>query len=145
VSAIAAALKHMLAAGMPHDAIVVAVAAMEVEMAAAPRPPPQPRAIPVPDESVWVYVIAVDHPGDVLVKVGISKHPRFRMSTLEKERGYNLYLAHTEGPFSRSDATAVERQAHHVLADERERGEWFLCGAERATEVVRLCANGNAQ
>ena len=38
VSVIASALKHMLAAGMPADAIVAAVAAMEAEIAAAPRP-----------------------------------------------------------------------------------------------------------
>lgn len=37
MSVIASALKHMLAAGMPADAIVAAVAAMEAEIAAAPR------------------------------------------------------------------------------------------------------------
>lgn len=38
MSVIASALNHMLAAGMPVDAIVAAVAAMEAEIAAAPRP-----------------------------------------------------------------------------------------------------------
>lgn len=38
MSVIASALKHMLAAGMPAEAIVAAVAAMEAEIAAAPRP-----------------------------------------------------------------------------------------------------------
>lgn len=35
MTAIATALKHMLAAGMPHDAIVAAVADMEASMPAA--------------------------------------------------------------------------------------------------------------
>lgn len=38
VSVIASALKHMLAAGMPADAIVAAVEAMEAEIANTPRP-----------------------------------------------------------------------------------------------------------
>ncbi len=38
MSVIASALKHMLAAGMDHDAILAAVAAMEEEIANAPRP-----------------------------------------------------------------------------------------------------------
>lgn len=37
MSVIAAALKHMLASGMPHDAIVEAVAEMEVNLASAER------------------------------------------------------------------------------------------------------------
>lgn len=126
---IAAALKHMLAAGMDHDSIVEVVAAME-------------DGRPLPAEKVYVYVIAVDHPGDVLVKVGISKHPNFRLNTLEKERGYNLYLAHLEGPFTRVLAATVERKAHDALSDQREKGEWFLCGARRAAQVVMACATG---
>lgn len=98
-----------------------------------------------PDDQVWVYVIEVEHPGDTLVKVGISKHPHLRLATLEKERGYNLYLTHTEGPFSRTTARAVEAKAHGMLSSQREKGEWFLCGAERAVDVVQACAAAGVQ
>lgn len=93
-------------------------------------------------ERVWVYVMGVDHPDDQLVKVGISKHPNYRRETLQKERGLNLYVAHTEGPYSRSQAAEIERTAHAMLSETRERGEWFLCGVERAADVVRDCAIG---
>lgn len=139
MSAIAAALKHMLAAGMPHDAIIAAVAEMETASAASVVRPSPPRQ--ASDNAwVWVYVIAVDHPGDLLVRVGISQHPNHRMGVLSKERGYNLSLEHVEGPFSREVAFTIEQAAHVALAAQRERGEWFLCGAERAVRAVQAAA-----
>jgi hypothetical protein len=130
-------IRRCLDAGLSIDDALAAADAFEAESRPA-------RATP-PDEAVWVYVIGVDHPGDDLVKVGISKHPNFRLLTLESERGYNLYLAHTEGPFTRLAAALIERQAHSALASERERGEWFLCGADRAIETVRSCAKAAVQ
>lgn len=104
------------------------------------------KAVSAPDfsvERVWVYVMGVDHADDdALVKVGISKHPNYRLLTLAKERGLNLYLAHTEGPFSRARATEIESAAHQLLEADRERGEWFTCGAPKAIEVVKSYVNG---
>lgn len=101
------------------------------------RPRARPPAPPAPAERVWVYVMGSDYPDDPLVKVGISKHPNHRMTTLERERpGANLYLAHTEGPFSRAAAAEIERQAHRRLAESCDRGEWFLCGEAAAIAAV---------
>lgn len=135
-------LQQLLDAGIPIDVALKAAEVYEKHPDAFPRRSP-PR--PDPNEKVWVYVFAVDHPDDFLVKVGISKHPNYRMLTLEKERGFNLYVAHTEGPFTRQGAVAVERRAHEVLAAQRETGEWFLCGADRAIEVVQACASKGEQ
>lgn len=125
-------VRALVAAGATGEMILAVVEAHENAVAALPQAP----------ERVWVYVMGVDHPDDNLVKVGISKHPNHRRETLEKERGLNLYVAHTEGPFTRSLASEIERQAHTMLAELRERGEWFLCGVERAADVVRDCAIG---
>jgi hypothetical protein len=90
------------------------------------------------EERVWVYVMTEDGPEMPLVKVGISKHPNYRRIELEKQCAANLYVAHTEGPFSaRSEALEVERLAHEALASCRQHGEWFLVPEERAIEVVR--------
>lgn len=143
MSTVAALIADLVKAGV--DPMLVGRVAQAITEAAASADgslPTWTRAAPAGEERVWVYVIGVDHPGDVLVKVGVSKHPNFRLSTLEKERGYNLYLAHTEGPFSRPDAMRVERKAHEELVAHREVGEWFLCGADRAIDVVRSCATG---
>jgi len=95
---------------------------------------------PVNDDHVWVYVMAEDQKDSDLIKVGISKHPEYRRLTLEKERRLNLHIAHTEGPYTRPQALSIERIAHNMLSSHREHGEWFLCGAERAIDVVRTCA-----
>jgi hypothetical protein len=133
----AAALKKMRDLGLTLDQAIEIAEAWEEGSA---RPVPMLDATAERKRArdrVWVYVIAVDHPGGRLVKVGISQHPNFRLATLERERGHNLFLAHTEGPFSRAEAVAIERRAHKALWPEREIGEWFLCGSERATEAVK--------
>lgn len=134
----AAAIRLLANKGMSAQDIAEIAAAIELQ----PSPATAPRAAHDPAAPVWVYVIGVDHPDSDLVKVGISKHPNYRRLTLQNERGVDLYLAHTEGPFTRVAAAAVERNAHSHLAPEREKGEWFLCGVERAKSVVRACAVG---
>lgn len=132
-------IRRCLDSGMPLDKTLVAA---EVFEELAPSRLPSPAAKPREEERVWVYVMGVDHPDDELVKVGISKHPNYRRETLEKERGLNLYVAHTEGPYSRAEAAEIESNAHRMLAASRERGEWFLCGVEKAVETVATCAIG---
>lgn len=133
---IATALKHMLAAGMPHDAIVAAVAEMEAQhLPAAPV-----RLDGDGNGTAWVYVIEVDHPGaSPLTKVGISQHPERRRVQLEKQRGFNLHLARSFGPFLRRQALEIEKAAHFRLHARQESGEWFWCSSEDAIAVVQEC------
>ena len=126
-------LRQLLDDGLELTAALIAADRFERTRAGA-------RYVEPADEKVWVYVMAVDDPGDRLIKVGISKHPNFRLHVLEKERGYDLYLAHTEGPFTRPSAARIERLAHEALRNDRERGEWFTCGVERAAKVVSSAA-----
>lgn len=148
---IAPFITKMIASGFSVEDAIRAADVLE-EVISAPAPMRNPEGFRTakaqqqrPEERVWVYVIEVQHPGDVLVKVGISKHPELRLAALEKQRGYNLFLTHTEGPFSRRAARAFEAKAHDILASQREQGEWFLCGAERAVEVVQACVAGGVQ
>lgn len=131
---IADVLRQLVTAGATAEMLVCAVEALEHA-----REPQAPRRATANDERVWIYVIAVDHPDTDLSKVGVSQHPEHRRATLERERGWNLYLAHTEGPFSRSQAVAIERLAHQSLADIREKGEWFWCSADEAISTVKAC------
>jgi hypothetical protein len=134
-------IRKCLEVGMDFETALKAAEAFEAVRLATPlRSPPAEQS-----EEVWVYVIGLDSPDDDLVKVGISKHPNYRRMTLEKERRLNLYVAHTEGPFSRSVAASIERRAHDALSPLRERGEWFLCGVQHATDVVYACVNEAAQ
>lgn len=149
MSKIAVALRHMLAAGMPHEAIIAAVEEMEeagavvaeaIALGAKADPPKGAWREPLSDGDVWVYVMAVDQPQVNYCKVGISKHPHFRRETLERERAVNLYIAHAVGPFMRAHATNIERQAHAALEARREIGEWFRCAAQEAIEAVNASA-----
>lgn len=128
---------NCLEGGVAPDAILPAVTALRATWDEAPSAPLE--------ERVWVYVLAVDHPDDSLVKVGISKHPNYRCQTLEKERGLNLYVAHTVGPYSRGRALAIEQEAHRKLAITRQAGEWFVCGVEMAKEAVEAVAAEQAK
>lgn len=134
-------IRRMLDAGFTHDDALRAAEAFEATASTARALSPRQRAN---DDKVWVYVIAVDHPGAELTKVGISQHPRARMATLERERGYSLYLAETFGPFSRRLATEIERSAHRQLLDRQEVGEWFWCCADDAVATVRASSSEKA-
>ncbi len=130
-------VRAMADAGATVEAIALAVEAVEASIGGS-----QPTNFVRQrqnDERVWVYVMAEDNPMGELVKVGISQHPNHRMKTLEREWDRVLYLAHTEGPFRRSDAVAIERKAHEKLVDRREHGEWFHASAEEAVSVLQGC------
>lgn len=132
------ALERMLAAGVPLETAMIAARIFEEEfpLAVAERLGKRAPAPSTPDR-VWVYVMTEDGPEMPLVKVGISKHPNWRRSQLEKQEGANLYVAHTEGPFSRDVAFSVEQAAHRALAHCRQHGEWFLWPEERVIETVQ--------
>lgn len=136
---LAALIRSMAEAGATVDMIVAAVEAHE---ACATAKSGQRRA-PSQDR-VWVYVMAHDEPDSKLTKVGISQNPEFRRETLEREESITLSVAYTEGPFTRARALEIERATHRRLDDFRQRGEWFSCGALRATGAVRNVARGAA-
>lgn len=131
-------IRRMLDAGFTPDDALRAAEAFEASLPAPVDAQAERRR--AKDDGVWVYVIAVDHPGAALTKVGISQHPQHRMATLERERGVNLYLAETFGPFSRKQAVEIERRAHRSLLDRQEMGEWFWCCAADAAEIVRTAS-----
>lgn len=89
---------------------------------------------------VSVYVIHEDYPGSPLVKVGVSKHPDQRCLTLQREHERNLYVASVTRGYGRSDAMAIERRAHLMLAEWCVGGEWFDCGLWLAKAAVVLAA-----
>lgn len=122
-------LKALVAVGATPEQMLVVVEAMEP---AAGRGRQKPN-----DERVWVYVMAEDYPDSDLVKVGISQHPNYRRLVLEKEEARNLYVAHTEGPFLRATAYDIEQRSHGCLEEFHSRGEWFVCGVDRAIEAIR--------
>lgn len=141
MSVVAAALRELIALGVSGEALIAAIERIEaaalIERAGAKPMRAQDISPQPPEERVWVYVMGEDYPDSPLVKVGISKHPNHRLNTLAREQGRNLYIAHTEGPYSRSMAAEIERNAHALLVAHRERGEWFLCGVDEATARVR--------
>lgn len=76
-------------------------------------------------------------------KIGISESPSGRVRGLSSTMGRPLRLVDTHAV---SDAAAVERMAHWLLADKRGLGEWFAVSAEQAqaavVEAARRIASG---
>jgi hypothetical protein len=90
-----------------------------------------------------VYVIVSDRGG---VKIGVSASPARRLVTLGQQQvGHFTLTYETE---MRADSNAVEKLAHHLLADKKIRGEWFDVSAEDAQatiiKAIELIEGGDA-
>lgn len=80
-----------------------------------------------------------------LVKVGIAADVDARIKQLQTAHPYSLRLKFSMELPSREFALRIEREIHSVLAEWRECGEWFNCGAYVAlefTEDVMLAMPG---
>lgn len=129
---LANALRELVAAGVTGEALILAFERIEDGSRLNTR---GLHLVKEPDfEPVYTYVIRQED--GLLVKIGISKHPRFRMATLQAETGKPLILAFQSKPRPRYLATRVEKKAHELMAEWRHHGEWFSCDDEMAIDAV---------
>jgi hypothetical protein len=129
MSVIATTVKHMLAAGAPHGAVVDAVTEIEVAMQFAQdaRAGSQPWSGVREHEGIYgrgegfVYFAAVGDPIPTHVKIGFSKgDPRLRVKSLQTGCPLPIrLLGFVIGTLSQ------EAELHDVLKDHRVQGEWF--------------------
>jgi hypothetical protein len=93
----------------------------------------QQNRAPEPGRSVqdFVYVIAGDHG---LTKIGISNDPAARLASLQTGSPFHLRIAHVAP--AGGHAFEIEQEAHAILADKRQSGEWFRVSPEIAIAAV---------
>jgi hypothetical protein len=78
-----------------------------------------------------LYVIGID---GGLLKLGIAKDPKRRLSALRAASGLDLRLLHSRE--LADDAWKVEGHAHRLLNPNHVRGEWFSITAENAIAAI---------
>jgi hypothetical protein len=66
------------------------------------------------------------------LKIGFSKNPSYRESTLQGEKPTIELVRKFKGTM------AQEQAAHRVLAKYRKRGEWFEVSIEQAEEAIKM-------
>ena len=83
-----------------------------------------------------VYVMA----SDVAVKVGFSKKPKARLSSVkaDEKRPVRLVFA---GACKHAEAVAIEKIAHLRLHDKHLRGEWFDVDSTAAVDAITTAAS----
>ena len=83
----------------------------------------------------FVYVISGDHGRH---KIGVSDNPQQRLRELQTGSPFPLrleFVGQTEG-----EAFAIEGDAHFMLHQHRQAGEWFMVPAEMAIAAVLAAA-----
>lgn len=103
----------------------------------APAPIIGPRAHEV--AASHVYII---QRGENEIKIGISKRPKARLSSLQVSSPDKLTLVHSEKPQTVS-AIAVETALKVLLRPWRKSGEWFRCGAELGKVALHAAIHGS--
>ena len=93
---------------------------------------------PEPSPGTW-FVYVLERGGDV--KVGITKSPRNRVSSLnasERDQGRAdpVFFYATSGP----SAGNIERIVHFKLKDFHIKGEWFSCSPDDAIQAIKLAS-----
>jgi hypothetical protein len=81
-------------------------------------------------------VYLMEDPAAGLVKVGVSDVPFRRMAFLQTQRKEQIFLRHEHDAGGRTEAYRIERDAHILLADSREEGEWFRCSLDAARRAL---------
>jgi hypothetical protein len=127
------AMRALRDGGYTFDEAIELLERCDAEMGKRRPPAPQPRYQRPELKPASVYVFEDAGFG---VKVGVSQHPDYRCSTLEKERGRSLSIRYTTDTFERPAAFSVERRAHEILSDYRLEGEWFSCSAQDAVNAI---------
>ncbi len=87
-----------------------------------------------PDHS-FIYVIKGDHNH---CKFGISGNPTARLDQLRTGSAHSIEYAWIGAP--EGEATAIERDAHEMLAKYRRNGEWFQVSHDAAVGAVCAAA-----
>lgn len=70
------------------------------------------------------YVYALYNPKSNLVKIGKTKSPQHRFSTLTNQNGTSMHYYLSPAMFIES---IVEKVMHNKFDRYREKGEWFRC------------------
>lgn len=74
------------------------------------------------DDSCCLYVM--QDLSTMLYKIGISKHPEYRESTLQSQKP-TINMIYSQRFAYRSVAYSIEQQMHEMFSNKRVRGEWF--------------------
>lgn len=77
------------------------------------------------------YIYIMKDEGTKYIKIGFSKDPKYRESTLQAERPTITLIGKWKGTMSQ------EQTVHRILAKNRIRGEWFNCSIEQAEETIK--------
>lgn len=88
----------------------------------------------------FIYVIGGE--ATPFVKIGIARDPLGRIRQLQTGSPQTLALLRRWGPMPRKVAVRLEGDAHFILGDFREQGEWFRVTAEEAAHAVWGAAEG---
>lgn len=91
-------------------------------------------------EDTSIYVIGEGDDPDI-VKVGYTKFPTKRLSSLRKKTGRDLHIIKILAARCEFKAMDIEGEAHKILAQYWSgRGEWFLCSPDIAFSAVKAAA-----
>lgn len=88
----------------------------------------QPPSLPC-----YVYLMLDSNTG--YYKIGISKHPKKRESTLQSEKTTIDMLACRQYP-NRKIALAIEKALHSAYSDKHVRGEWYSLSETEVNEII---------
>src|SRR5690606_20901236 len=77
------------------------------------------------------YIYIMKDEGTKYIKIGFSKNPTYRESTLQAEKPTITLVNKWKGTMSQ------EQTVHRILAKHRIRGEWFNCNIEQAGETIK--------
>jgi hypothetical protein len=70
------------------------------------------------------------------IKIGISKNPWVRLSTLQTACPFKVTCFMLFGPFNREEARWHEKSLHEAYAKERAHGEWFNVSADEVFQLL---------
>lgn len=78
------------------------------------------------------------------VKIGMTKTPQRRLSTLKVGLPFNVRIAHLRWLPDAETAQLVEQGAHTSLKSKRLNGEWFSCSEEEAITAIEAVDSNKA-
>ena len=87
-------------------------------------------------DATHVYVVASS---DGAVKIGVSRKPKRRLSSLQASMPHRVRLLFSTRPKTKT-AFQVEREAMNLLSNWHKSGEWFSCKSTVAVAAVKAAA-----
>lgn len=88
-----------------------------------------------PDTGSFLYVVRGDHNR---VKIGITENPSARLAQLQTGSAFPLEFAWIGAP--QGQAVGIEYDAHQMLANYRQNGEWFEVAPDAAVGAINAAA-----